>query len=626
MSDGVDPYDPTYPGIAGPGWAPPPGGLGGGPNPAPPTIFPGPVPGSAWANPPVFGAAAPGGPPQPGQQPPPGYPPQPGYGPPPGYPPAGYPAQPVGPSGPHVGYPPGAGPGYPPQFAGGGPGGGFPPPGGPGWAGQPPPVPARKRSKLPWIIGLVVVLALVAGAAAVLVSRNSSEVAGSSSTGSVAERETSEGSTRRRNRPRKDRTVTNRSDDEVVQAALEEIETFWAETFPPLYGQPYQPISGGFHPYGPDSDVPPCPGVRSYDDIAQNAFYCPEADLIAWDGPNLIGPLRGEFGELTLGIIMAHEIGHGIQERTQTRGRTVTLEQQADCFAGAWVRSVVDGRSTAFKVGPGELDSALGGMLLLRDTPGILADDPDAHGSAFDRVRALKDGFDSGARACADYTDDNVAARLVALPFLDEADFESGGNLPYEEIAELTVADLEHYWSQVFAESDLTWDPVDDAFAFDPDGDVPACGGEVSDAEEYVGAAFYCEADDYVAWDDTYLAPALYKQGGDFAVSTVIGGQYSTAAQARLSATGKPLGLSLQADCMTGTWAASVFLENRPDAKLRLSAGDLDESILAMLALGDPPDAVEAGDAERGSGFQRVGAFQAGFLSGIDACTSFTEG
>ncbi len=110
---------------------------------------------------------------------------QPGYGPPPGYPPAGYPAQPVGPSGPHVGYPPGAGPGYPPQFAGGGPGGGFPPPGGPGWAGQPPPVPARKRSKLPWIIGLVVVLALVAGADAVLVIRNRSEVAGSSSTGSV---------------------------------------------------------------------------------------------------------------------------------------------------------------------------------------------------------------------------------------------------------------------------------------------------------------------------------------------------------------------------------------------------------------------------------------------------------
>ncbi len=335
-------------------------------------------------------------------------------------------------------------------------------------------------------------------------------------------------------------------------------------------------------------------------------------------------PLRAEFGELTLGIVMAHEMGHAVQARVGMDGRTVTLEQQADCFAGAWVRSVVDGKSKAFKVGPGELDSALAGMLILRDTPGIDANDPDAHGSAFDRVGALKDGFDNGARSCADYSDQSVAARLVQIPFLNQEDAANNGNLPYDQIVDITVADLEDYWSQVFAQSNQTWDGVDRAFGFDPDRSVPDCGGKQSNSDDYVGAAFYCEPDDYVAWDEKYLAPSLYDQGGDFAVSTVIGDQYSVAVQSRLGITGSPLGTSLQADCMTGTWAASIFIENRAETQaIFLSPGDLDESILALLALGDAPDVVEQGTAERGSGFQRVGAFQNGFINGIAVCDSY---
>jgi predicted metalloprotease len=366
--------------------------------------------------------------------------------------------------------------------------------------------------------------------------------------------------------------------------------------------------------------------VQVYEDIAQNAFYCPEADLIAWDQPALMAPLREEFGELTLGIVMAHELGHAIQERVALQGATVTFEQQADCFAGAWVRSVVDGSSDAFTVGPGELDDALAGMLLLRDTPGVEATDPNAHGSAFDRIAALKDGFDNGARSCAGYDDANVQARLVALPFTSREDFESGGNAPRELIVDWTVADLEDYWSAVFTASNQTWTPVADVIPFDPDQTVPECDGKTADRESYVGAAFYCESEDYVAWDDQYLGEALYEQGGDFAVATVIGEQYSVAVQSRLNVGGEPLGLSLQAGCLTGTWAASVFLQNRPETQqLILSPGDLDESIVALLALRDAPEVVEQGRSERGSGFQRVGAFQNGFVNGIAACESYTS-
>lgn len=642
MSDGSDPFEPTMPGAGVPGWSSQP------PTPTPPepptavpqpNWTPAPAAPNQWPQPPVPappagpapGAPAPGGPPYgqgPSAQPPyqqPGYP-QPGQ---PGYPQPPYQAPGQQPGwgaagGGFGGQPPYGQPPYgqPPQ--GGAP---YGMPGGPQPFGAPPP---KGGSKAPLIIGILAVLAVVGVVGAVLVTRgggDGDDVAtdrNRRSTTTVDQAGTDDVTTEA-TRKRKDRTVTERSDNEVIEAALRDVEQFWNQTFTPLYGFDYEPLAGGYHAYGPRTELPDCPGVFSYEDVAQNAFYCPDTDLIAWDQPNLMAPLRKDFGELTLGIVMAHEMGHAVQFRVGFEGRTVTLEQQADCFAGAWVRSVVDGESEAFTVGPGELDSALAGMLLLRDTPGVDANDPNAHGSAFDRVGAFKDGFDSGARSCADYSDETVAARLVQLPFTTEEDLANNGNLPYAEIVELTRLDLEDYWGAVFIESGLSWDPVDDLIGFDPDRDPPACGGELTGADDYVGAAFYCEADDFVAWDDRYLAPALYDQGGDYAVATVIGNQYSVAAQSRLDIGGTPLGLSLQADCMTGTWAASVFLQNRESAQLLLSPGDLDEAILALLALGDAPEVVEQGTSERGSGFQRVGAYQDGFLNGVAACDRYAS-
>src|SRR3546814_7736977 len=68
---------------------------------------------------------------------------------------------------------------------------------------------------------------------------------------------------------------------EVVEAALVDVDAFWERTYEDLYGDDYEPISGGFWPYGPRSDSPPCgPPPPDYSDIAANAFYCPSDDLI----------------------------------------------------------------------------------------------------------------------------------------------------------------------------------------------------------------------------------------------------------------------------------------------------------------------------------------------------------
>jgi predicted metalloprotease len=468
------------------------------------------------------------------------------------------------------------------------------------------------------------VLLIGAVVAAVLVFRSG----GDDGEGVAAGADDTSTTVRSRRSKRADRTVTQRSDHEVALAALQEVETYWKAAYPAVTsGAPYQPISGGFHVYGPRTELPPCPGIGSYDEIAENAFYCPEADLVAWDETALIGPLRQQFGELTVGIVFAHELGHAVQTRLGITGQaTVTLEQQADCFAGGWVKSVADGSMpTSFKAGPGELDAALAGMLLLRDQPGTIRNDPSAHGSAFDRIGAFKDGFDNGAGACMPYNDELVSKRLVVLPWTDRGDFARGGNLPYADVVRASIKDLEDYWATVFAKTRKSWDAIDDVIPYDPDDDVPACGGRTGDIDSYVGAAFYCVEDDFVAWDDVNLMRPLYEQAGDFAVATIISNQYSTAVQHRLGETGQPVGLSLQADCLTGTWAASTFLQDRQNSELTLSPGDLDESVLALLNLGAPPKEVERSRTERGSAFERVSAFRDGFLQGIQACTKFTQ-
>ena len=75
-----------------------------------------------------------------------------------------------------------------------------------------------------------------------------------------------------------------------------------------------------------------------------NAFYCSAGDFVAWDEQTLLPKLRDQFGDFAVALVLAHEWGHAIQARTDTRlNATVYLEMQADCFAGAWTRHIANG-------------------------------------------------------------------------------------------------------------------------------------------------------------------------------------------------------------------------------------------------------------------------------------------
>ena len=396
--------------------------------------------------------------------------------------------------------------------------------------------------------------------------------------------------------------------NEIAIKSIADLQSYWAEEYPKLYGSEYEPVEGGFFAVIPSSgDLPPCASDAS--EISGNAFYCAKKDVVAWDSEDLLPELQSKFGDFVIPIVLAHEWGHAVQARSNFTARTVTKELQADCFAGAWAKhSQAKG---VFTINSGQLDTALAGIMDLRDSPGTSKIDPSAHGSGFDRVGAFQDGFDHGPTTCKDYRDDDPV--VVELPFNDAEDAARGGDAPYDSVINGVPYDLEDYWAHVYPE--LTggdpWVPVRGVQPFDP-AHPPLCGGKPTDGY----ALFYCAPDDYVGWDNVDAMPTVYRQGGDFAVATLLATQYALAVMERAHDQSDERTQSLRGDCFAGAYTASVILGNRAEtSSFRISPGDLDEAITALLVFrGD-------GDTERqGAGFERIRHYRDGVLNGAKSC------
>ncbi|MGZ5398233.1 MAG: neutral zinc metallopeptidase, partial [Mycobacterium sp.] len=343
-------------------------------------------------------------------------------------------------------------------------------------------------------------------------------------------------------------------------------------------------------------------------------FYCSTEDVVAWDAQQLLPELQDKFGPFTIAVVMAHEWGHAVQARSNFTGRTVTKELQADCFAGAWSRHAQDDK--VFDVNAADLDSALAGVLDLRDTPGTSKIDPNAHGSGFDRVSAFQDGYDNGLDRCKDYRDDEPM--VLALPFNDQEDASRGGDAPYDSIVNGVPYDIEDYFTQLYPEisNGQQWTPLHAIEPFDP-ANPPMCGDQ--SAEGY--ALFYCVPEDYVGWDNVDAMPEVYKQGGDYAVVTLLATQWGLAALTRLGDESDVKTSTLRGDCLAGGYTASVILYNRPETSTyHISPGDLDEGIKALLVFrGD-------GDVERqGAGWARVEAYRQGVINGAESCLNYED-
>jgi predicted metalloprotease len=402
--------------------------------------------------------------------------------------------------------------------------------------------------------------------------------------------------------------------NKLAISAIADLQNFWGEQFPKLYDKDFKPVSGGLYALTPESESgPKC--ASSYDDVAGNAFYCKLDDSVAWDSSGLLPDLQKKYGDFVIPIVLAHEFGHAVQQRSgyfDQNKLTVSSELQADCFAGGWSKHAQDDK--VFDVNAADLDKSLAGILDLRDSPGTNVKDPSAHGSGFDRVGAFQDGFDNGVEKCKEYKDGDPT--VLELPFNDAQDEANGGDAPYDSIVNGVPYDLEDYWTQVYPEltEGKAWTPLKGEKAFDPN-DPPNCGDQ--SAKGY--ALFYCVPEDYVGWDNVDRMPQIYAQGGDYAVATLLATQWGLAALTRLGDDSDEKTSTARGDCLAGAYTASVILYNREaTSSFHISPGDLDEGIKALLLFrGD-------GDVNRqGAGFDRVRAFREGVIEGAQPCLEY---
>lgn len=178
--------------------------------------------------------------------------------------------------------------------------------------------------------------------------------------------------------------------DRVAAAAAADLHDFWGQSAPQI-GLDFAPL-GGFIASRPGGERAPCaPNPQA---VANNAFYCPTEDVIAWDAADLMPRLLERHGDLAVALVVAHEFGHAIQARLGVRVSGTAAELQADCLAGAWIGWVRDGSSTRFVPDDQGLDGARDALVEFQDRPEV------AHGSEDERSTAFDRGMEGGVTAC----------------------------------------------------------------------------------------------------------------------------------------------------------------------------------------------------------------------------------
>ena len=417
-----------------------------------------------------------------------------------------------------------------------------------------------------------------------------------------------------------------RAYDDFLLAVMTDLELWWAQTYPAIYGEAFTPLEGDVYaayPGRPD-DIPGCGAPRTtYEDVQQYvAFYCGVGDFVVYDDGDggLLAELAREYGAATIGTVLAHEFAHAIQLRIGALDRalpTITTEQQADCFAGAWTGRAARGEAATVRFSDGDVRAGLIAMTKVSDPVGIDQFVAGGHGSGFDRVGAFQVGFNEGPERCAQLLDDPLP--LMPNQFTT-GDIGTGGDAAFgygqNDLIGFLPEDLNRYWDEELAIDGLgrlsivVVNPTDDVSCDDLRGDLS------------IGTAL-CASTNEVYFNES-AALDLYRTLGDFAVGYVLGSAWSEAVQIALGSdlTGEPR--ALLNDCLTGGWVKTVtpidFALPQPRLatrdSVRISAGDLDEAIQTVLRLGD----TSVDDNVIGNAFEKIDAFRTGVIEGTDTC------
>ena|SRR5579871_106534 len=206
-----------------------------------------------------------------------------------------------------------------------------------------------------------------------------------------------------------------------VAMVLGDTEDRWSEIFA-ASGRTYHPpklrlFSG--------SEPTPCAFARS----AMGPFYCPRDQRIYLD-TSFFADLQHKFGgcsnsnacRFSEAYVIAHEVGHHVQDelgilpramamqqaatsRAEANRLQVRIELQADCFAGVWANRAQEKHHF---LDPGDVDqalqtaSAIGDDRLQKQAQGYVVPDAFTHGTSEQRKRWFSNGFSGGKVAACD--------------------------------------------------------------------------------------------------------------------------------------------------------------------------------------------------------------------------------
>jgi predicted metalloprotease len=204
---------------------------------------------------------------------------------------------------------------------------------------------------------------------------------------------------------------------EFLTRVLGSTEETWSEIFAKR-GLQYQPTRMVAYT---NYDQSGCGAAQA----AMGPFYCPTDKSIYID-PNFFKELSQRFGapgDFAMAYVIAHEVGHHIQDlegtldeahnaqavanAAQGNAIQVGVELQADCYAGVWAANARDTKGSILE--PGDIEEgiraaeAIGDDTLQRQTQGRVVPDSFTHGTSAQRVAALRKGLETGDPAACKY-------------------------------------------------------------------------------------------------------------------------------------------------------------------------------------------------------------------------------
>ncbi|QNM83822.1 neutral zinc metallopeptidase [Sphingomonas sabuli] len=215
-----------------------------------------------------------------------------------------------------------------------------------------------------------------------------------------------------------DQSTLSPENRRVLSGVLASTEQVWGQLFQKSGSTYAEPKMVAYSNY----DQTGCGMAQS----AVGPFYCPTDQRIYID-PKFFDELSSRFGapgDFAQGYVIAHEVGHHVQNLTGTLDKAeraqasssrvdgnaiqVGVELQADCYAGVWAANArtADGQPI---LEPGDIEEgmraaeAIGDDTLQQNTQGRVVPESFTHGSSAQRMAALRKGLETGDPAACDF-------------------------------------------------------------------------------------------------------------------------------------------------------------------------------------------------------------------------------